>query len=133
MDMTRENSPERGADDEDTNLVPAPMRNLYNLTRIRNLRNIVGYKPNANLLEEDFIAQGIISQAEAEDLFARYMANIHQMLWAGMLCPHHTLEAVRRHSTLLTASVLTTSAMLTPIKNDSLEKCYSIFVSLAYR
>lgn len=132
MDMTRENSPEAGLNEEETNLVPAPMRSLYDLTRIRNLRNIVGRKPNANLIEEDFIAQGIVSHEEAEDLFARYMANVHQMLWAGMLCPHLTLEAVRRNSTLLTAAVLTTSAMLTPGKNDALHKCYSIFVSLAY-
>jgi hypothetical protein len=132
MDMTRENSPERGMDDDSTNLVPAPMRSLYDLTRIRNLRNIVGRKPNAHVVEEDFIAQGIITLGEAEDLFARYMANIHQMLWAGMLCPHHTLAAVRRNSTLLTAAVLTTSAMLTPGKDDALQKCYNIFVSLAY-
>lgn len=133
MDMTRENSPEREAEDEEANLVPAPMRSLYDLTRIRNLRNIVGIpKPSANLIEEDFIAQGIVSLQQAEEMFARYMKDIHQMLWAGMLCPHHTLEAVRRHSTLLTAAVLTTSAMLTPGQDDVLQKCYNIFVTLAY-
>lgn len=132
MDMTRENSPERSVDEEESNLVPAPMRSLYDLTRLRNLRSNVRWKPKANSIDEDFIAQGIISQEEAQELFTRYMENNHQLLWAGMLCPHPTLEAIRRSSTLLAAAVLTTAALHTPGRNDALLKCYNIFVSLAY-
>ncbi|KAF2655468.1 fungal-specific transcription factor-like protein [Lophiostoma macrostomum CBS 122681] len=132
MDMTRENSPERSVDEEDTNLVPAPMRSLYDLTRIRNLRSNARWKTNASALDDDFITQGIISPVEADELFKRYMENIHELLWAGMLCPHSTLEQSRRHSTLLTAAIITIAALHTPGGDETLLKCYNVFVSLAY-
>lgn len=133
MDMTRENSPERSVDDEEElSLVPAPMRSLYDLTRIRNLRSSARRQADANSIGEDFIAQGIVSHDEARELFTRYMDNNHQLLWAGMLCPHQNLESARRSSALLTAAVLTTAALHTPGRNDALHKCYNIFVSLAY-
>jgi hypothetical protein len=131
MDMTRENSVEQHLDEE-SGLVPAPMSSLYDLTRIRNLRSSIRWKPNANPMDEDFIAQGIISVAESEHLFSRYMENNQQLLWAGILCSHTTLDAVRRHSTLLTATILTVAALHTPGRDDALQKCYNIFVSLAY-
>jgi hypothetical protein len=132
MDMTRENSPERSVDEEDTSLVPAPMRSLYDLTRIRNLRSKAQWKTNASTLDDDFITQGIVSPLEAEDLFTRYMENNHELLWAGMLCPYSTLEQARRQSTLLTAAIITTAALHMPGRDDTLLKCYNIFVSLAY-
>lgn len=130
MDMTRENSVERDLGQE-SGLVPAPMSSLYDLTRIRNLRS-VRWKPDFTCMDEDFIAQGIISTEEADDLFSRYMENNHQLLWAGVMFSHSTLEAVRRNSTLLTAAVLAVAALHTPGRNDALQKCYNIFVSLAY-
>jgi hypothetical protein len=130
MDMTRENSIEPGS--EESELVPAPMRSLYDLTRIRNLRSNLVRKPSTNSMEDDFIGQGIVSQTEAENLFNWYMDNMHQLLWAGMLVPHHTLQDVRRHSTLLTAAVLTIAAMHTPSRGEILRTCYNIFVTLTY-
>jgi hypothetical protein len=131
MDMTRDTSVEREPG-EDSGLVTAPMRSLYDLTRIRNLRSSVRWKPNSNSVDEDFIAQGIVSLSEAEDLFRRYMQDIRLYLWAGVLFPYDSLNAVRRHSTLLTAAVLTISALHTPGRNEALQKCYNIFVSLVY-
>ncbi|PVI02310.1 hypothetical protein DM02DRAFT_307802 [Periconia macrospinosa] len=134
MDMTRENSVEPGLDEgpELSELVPAPMTSLYDLTRIRNLRSSIRWKPNTDFRENDFIAQGIVSQQEADDLFGRYMENIYQLLWDGMLVPHKTLDALRRHSTLLTATVLTIASLNTSGQTDTLQKCYNVFVSLAY-
>lgn len=131
MDMTRDTSvePESG---EESNLVTAPMRSLYDLTKIRNLRSSVRWMPKANSVEEDFIAQGIVPLVEAEDLFKRYMQDIRLYLWAGVLFPYDSLDAVRRQSTLLTAAVLVISALHTPGRNESLQKCYNIFVSLTY-
>jgi hypothetical protein len=131
MDMTRENSPDRSLDEEESSLVPAPMRSLYDLTRIRNLKSNARWKPNASSMDEDFIAQGIVSYAEAQSLWSRYM-EYHQLLWQGMLCPHMTLDTARRNSTLLTAAVLTVAAVLSPGRNEALHKCYNIFVSLAF-
>ncbi|KAF2107387.1 hypothetical protein BDV96DRAFT_298825 [Lophiotrema nucula] len=131
MDMTRENSQERDLDDE-SGLVTAPMRSLYDLTRIRNLRTSTRWNPTASSIDEDFIAQGIISASEAEELFTRWKEKHHQYLWAGMLMAHQTLDAVRRHSSLLTAAVLTVAAVHSPGQNDLLQRCYNAFVSLAY-
>ncbi|KAF2876862.1 fungal-specific transcription factor-like protein [Massariosphaeria phaeospora] len=111
MDMTRENSVERDYDNE-SSLVPAPMRSFP--------------------VDSDFIGQGIIPVEDAEDLFTRYIENYHQLLWAGILFSHASLEEMRRHSTLLTAAVLTIAALHTPGRDDALQKCYNIFVSLAY-
>lgn len=131
MDMTRDTSVERESG-EDSDLVTAPMRSLYDLTKIRNLRSSVRWKPNSNSVEADFIAQGIVSIHEAEDLFTRYMQDIRLYLWAGVLFPYDSLDAVRRQSTLLTAAVLTIAALHTPGRDDTLQKCYNIFVSLTY-
>ncbi|KAI4647054.1 uncharacterized protein J4E78_009026 [Alternaria triticimaculans] len=131
MDMTRDTSVERESGEE-SGLVTAPMKSLYDLTRIRNLRSSVRWKPNSNSVEEDFIAQGIVSLPEAEDLFRRYMQDIRLYLWAGVLFPYDSLDAVRRQSTLLTAAVLTISALHTPGRDEALQKCYNIFVSLVY-
>lgn len=131
MDMTRENSVERDSV-EDADLVTAPMRSLYDLTRIRNLRSNVKFRPGQNPELEDFIAQGILSLPEAEDLFRHYFQSLRLYLWGGVLCPYDSLDATRRRSSLLTAVVLTIAALHTPGRDDALEKCYGVFVSGAY-
>jgi hypothetical protein len=131
MDMTREDSVERDSADE-SGLVTAPMKSLYDLTRIRNLRSSARWIPNSNSIDEDFIAQGVVSQSEATYLFRRYHQDIRLYLWAGVLCPFESLDAVRRHSTLLAAAVLTIAALHTPGRDQALEKCYTAFVSLSY-
>ncbi|KAF1841671.1 fungal-specific transcription factor-like protein [Cucurbitaria berberidis CBS 394.84] len=133
MDMTRDTSVEVERESgEESGLVMAPMRSLYDLTKIRNLRSSVRWKPNSSSVEEDFIAQGIVTLTEAEELFKRYMQDIRLYLWAGVLFPYESLDAVRRQSTLLTAAVLTISALHTPGRDEALQKCYNIFVSLTY-
>jgi hypothetical protein len=131
MDMTRENSVERDSVEE-ADLVTAPMRSLYDLTRIRNLRSNVKLRPGQNPETEDFIAQGIVSLPEAEDLFKHYFQGLRLYLWGGVLCPYDSLDAVRRRSSLLTAVILTIAALHTPGRDDALEKCYGVFVSGAY-
>jgi hypothetical protein len=133
MDMTRENSVERDSV-EDSGLVTAPMRSLYDLTHIRNLRSSARWVLNSSSksLDDDFIAQGVVEIAEAEDLFKRYHQHIRLYLWGGVLCPFDTLDAVRRSSTLLAAAVLTIAALHTPGRDEALEKCYTTFVSLSY-
>jgi hypothetical protein len=131
MEMTRENSVERETGEE-SGLVTAPMRSLYDLTGIKNLRSSVRWKPESNSVEADFIAQGIVPLPEAEELFKRYMQDIRLYLWAGVLFPYDSLDAVRRSSTLLTAAVLTIAALHMPGRDEALQKCYNIFVSLTY-
>lgn len=129
MDMTRESSQEPQSRD-DPGLVPAPMSSLYDLTRLKTLRSSVLWRQNANMLDDDFISQGIISLDDAEYLFSLYLQNNNQLLWGGVLLPHQTLVSVRRSSTMLTAAVLTIAALHVPHGDQLLQNCYSIFVSL---
>jgi hypothetical protein len=128
MDMSRGSTAEL----EDSGLATVPMDSLYDLTRIRTLSSDNRYGSSLALPEEDFIAQGRVSLKEAEELFGRFMKDIRLYLWAGILFPYKSLEAVRRNSSLLTAAMLTIAALHTPGGDEALQKCYNIFVSLTY-
>ncbi|CAI7580119.1 unnamed protein product [Penicillium palitans] len=128
MDVTREPSPEQDLQDPD--LVPAPMRSLYEVTKLRNLRNNHVEAPKQTLLEEDFISRRLISLHEAEELFAYFSRTMNQLLWGGIILVHHDLTSVRRSSTLLSAAVLTVAALHIPNRTETLNRCYSEYVSL---
>ncbi|CAG7923723.1 unnamed protein product [Penicillium olsonii] len=128
MDITREPSPEQ--DLQDPELVPAPMRSLYEVTKLRNLRNNHVEAPKQTLLEEDFISRGLVSLHEAEELFAYFSRTMNQLLWGGIILVHRDLTSVRRASTLLSAAVLTVAALHIPNRTETLNRCYSEYVSL---
>ncbi|KAB8251834.1 hypothetical protein BDV35DRAFT_297464 [Aspergillus flavus] len=129
MDMSRENSPQP-QEENSSGLVTVPMRNLYELTRLKNLRVNAGWRPNSSLIQDDFISQGVVTLAEAEYLFDRFMRINNRLLWDGILPFHHTLDSVRRASTLLAAVVLTIGALHTPGKTEAFHQSYDVFVSL---
>ncbi|KAE8311823.1 hypothetical protein BDV41DRAFT_316370 [Aspergillus transmontanensis] len=129
MDMSRENSPQP-QEDNSSGLVTVPMRNLYELTRLKNLRVNAGWRPNSSLIQDDFISQGVVTLAEAEYLFDRFMRINNRLLWDGILPFHRTLDSVRRASTLLAAVVLTIGALHTPGKTEAFHQSYDVFVSL---
>ncbi|KAJ5960382.1 uncharacterized protein N7479_007532 [Penicillium vulpinum] len=128
MDVTREPSPEQDLQDPD--LVPAPMRSLYEVTKLRNLRNNHVEAPKQTLLEEDFISRRLISLHEAEELYAYFSRTMNQLLWGGIILVHRDLTSVRRASTLLSAAVLTVAALHIPNRTETLNRCYSEYVSL---
>ncbi|CAI7597347.1 unnamed protein product [Penicillium glandicola] len=128
MDVTREPSPEQ--DLRDPELVPAPMRSLYEVTKLRNLRNNHVEAPKQTLLEEDFISRRLISLHEAEELYAYFSRTMNQLLWGGIIIVHRDLTSVRRSSTLLSAAVLTVAALHIPNRTETLNRCYSEYVSL---
>jgi hypothetical protein len=80
MAMTRENSVEPpNSGDSNANgkvTVEEPMGSLYEVTRLRNIRSNrakTARQATENGSElRDFISRGIISQAEAEDLYRRW-------------------------------------------------------------
>ncbi|CAI7678476.1 unnamed protein product [Penicillium manginii] len=118
MAMTRENSPEPA---QDANLgaasvlVTEPMGGLYEVTRLRNIRSnqakldISG--PSGEEKMDDFISRGVISEDEAEDLY-------------------RILASVRRSSQLLTATILTVTALHIPSSAKTFDDCYNEFLSL---
>ncbi|KAL3482338.1 hypothetical protein BJX99DRAFT_216848 [Aspergillus californicus] len=126
--VTRE--PSQEPDLQDRELVPAPMRSLYEVTKLRDLRNNHIEEPKSTLLEEDFISRGLISNLEAEELFAYFSRTMNQLLWGGIILVHRDLTSVRRASTLLAAAVLTVAALHIPNRTDTLNRCYSEYVLL---
>ena len=128
MDVTRE--PSQEPDLQDPELVPAPMRSLYEVTKLRNFRNNFVGTPKVTMLEEDFISRGLVSLHEAEELFAYFSRTMNQLLWGGIILVHHDLTSVRRASTLLSAAVLTVAALHIPNRTDTLNRCYGEYVSL---
>ncbi|EKV07357.1 C6 transcription factor, putative [Penicillium digitatum] len=128
MDITREPSPEQDLQDPD--LVPAPMRSLYEVTKLRNLRNNHVEAPKQTLLEEDFISRRLISLHEAEELYAYFSRTMNQLLWGGIILVHRDLTSVRRASTLLSAAVLTVAALHIPNRTETLNRCYGEYVTL---
>lgn len=126
--MVREQSQE--PDLQDPELVPAPMGSLYEVTRLRNLRNNPVEKPKQTLLEEDFISRGVIPLHEAEELFAYFSRTMNQLLWGGIILVHRDLTSVRRASTLLSVVVLTVAALHIPNRTETLNRCYNEYVSL---
>jgi hypothetical protein len=106
------------------------MRNLYELTKLKNLRVNAGWEPRSSLIHDDFISQGLIPLKEAEYLFDRFMNINNRLLWDGILLFHGTLDAVRRASTLLAAVVIAIGALHTPEKTESFHQSYDVFVSL---
>jgi hypothetical protein len=115
-------------DQDDSDLVPLPMNNLYNLTDPNNSRLIRVDPTEVN--GPDFISQGILSLAEAEFLFGHYRDYINPLLWEGMLCSHKSLDEARQSSSLLVAVVLTVAALHITNREKSLHASYGAFVSL---
>lgn len=128
VSVTRE--PSQEPDLQDPELVPAPMRSLYEVTKLRNFRNNPVEKPKVTMLEEDFISRRLISLHEAEELFAYFSRTMNQLLWGGIILVHRDLTSVRRASTLLSAAVLTVAALHIPNRTDTLNRCYGEYVSL---
>ncbi|KAL1953802.1 hypothetical protein VTO42DRAFT_2263 [Malbranchea cinnamomea] len=115
-------------DQDDSDLVPLPMNNLYNLTHPTN-SSLIRVDPS-DVNGPDLISQGVISLSEAEFLFEHYRTHINPLLWDGMLCAHKTLQEVRQSSSMLVAVVLTVAALHIPNREQSLHATYGAFVSL---
>ncbi|RDL40184.1 uncharacterized protein BP5553_00163 [Venustampulla echinocandica] len=127
--MTRENSQEPEVE-HGGEIVPAPMRSLYELTRLKVLGNGAAGKSKGSLLADDFISRGVITLGEAEELFAHYYQKMNQYLWAGLLLTHDNLESLRHSSSMLCTVILTVAAIHKPNKAACLDKCYAELVSL---
>jgi len=135
MDMTREASPESGGQaqaDEDV-LVATPMASLFEVTKLRNLRSNVQTRANQRsrtALQEDFVSQGRVSLADAEDLFGRFCVSLNQYLWGGIALLHDNLTAVRESSSLLLAAILAVTALHVPGKEQIFDVAYAEFLAL---
>ena len=106
------------------------MGSLYELTKAANPRSIPPSGQRATSTDDDIISRGLVSPAEAEYLFARYLKNHHPLLWGGVLFPYDNLQDVRRASSLLSTAVLTVASLHSPGRHETLQRCYDAFVHL---
>lgn len=106
------------------------MGSLYELTKAANPRSIPPPGQKGTPADDDIISRGLVSPAEAEYLFARYLKNHHPLLWGGVLFPHDNLQDVRRASSLLSTAVLTIASLHSPDRHETLQRCYDAFVHL---
>ncbi|KAF2108127.1 hypothetical protein BDV96DRAFT_653023 [Lophiotrema nucula] len=139
MAMTRENSLEPEACNEEDErqkavLVEEPMGSLYEVTRLRNIRSnrAKTARPANRSSEEldDFITREVISEHEAEELYAIFHTSLNHYLWVGLEQLHSSLDSVRRSSEILTATILTVTALHIPTSAETFDKCYKEFLSL---
>ncbi|KAL5346935.1 hypothetical protein ACLOAV_008078 [Pseudogymnoascus australis] len=136
MAMTRENSQEPTQSRANDTLVTDPMRALYEITKLRNLRsnNIHGHvnihAARPTILEDDFISKGKVSEADAEELFRTFSTSLNHYLWGGIALVHDNLISVRRSSSLLLAAIFTVTALHVPGKEQVFDICYAEFTAL---
>jgi hypothetical protein len=113
---------------DNSDLIPLPMNNLYSLADAKNSHLIRVDPGDAN--GPDLIDQGILSLEEAEFLFGHFRDHINPLLWDGILCSHTSLQQVRESSSFLMAVILTVSALHIPEREHLLAATYGAFVSL---
>ncbi|KAJ4349848.1 uncharacterized protein N0V89_008467 [Didymosphaeria variabile] len=117
--------------DDDSDLVPLPMNNLYNLTDPTK-SSLIRVDPS-DVNGPDLIDQGVLPLTEAEYLFDFYRDHINPLLLDGMLCSHKTLGQARSSSSFLVTVVLTVAALHIPEREACLHATYGAFVSLMRR
>lgn len=120
--------PSANVQEDDSDLVPLPMNNLYSLTEPGNSRLIRVDPADAN--GPDFITRGVVSVREAEYLYNYFRDHLNPLLWNGVLCSHQSLQSARDSSSLLVATVLTVAALHIPNQEPALRATYDAFVSL---
>ncbi|TPX15798.1 uncharacterized protein E0L32_000132 [Thyridium curvatum] len=111
---SRDNSPKMSPEDE-RDLPRVPIQSVYHLTKLSSLRSLeTGEEPsNQPTLDgapSDLISQGLVSLDDAERLFHSYTTRLDHYMY-GVGAKYSTLAALRRKSSILTAAILTVSAM----------------------
>lgn len=135
MAMTRENSPEPPGkeESEEDAMTTGPMASLFEVIKLKNLRSSNSERPDGtrrNPMASDLIAQGKISEAQADELFRRFSTSLNQYIWGGVALVHDNLQSVRESSSLLLTAILSVTALHLPDAEHVLDVCYSEFLSL---
>lgn len=126
---TRENSPEPG---NEPDLVSAPMRSLFEVTKLKNIRSDLSSHPNSSI-DDDLISRGAISLNTAKELFSLFDRSMNHFLWGGIALVHRDLLSVRQSSNLLSTAILTVAALHLPNGEQLFDTCYNEFVNLVSR
>ncbi|KAH8428974.1 uncharacterized protein LDX57_006646 [Aspergillus melleus] len=116
-----------------SSLVNAPMGSLYEVTQLSEIQANTPkrqYAPDRALVT-DFISRGLVGIQEAQELFFYFDRVLNRYLWDGMALVHKDLTSVRNSSTMLTAAILTVTALHIQGKESTFDTCYNEFARLA--
>nr|XP_036580014.1 C6 transcription factor [Colletotrichum truncatum]KAF6787770.1 C6 transcription factor [Colletotrichum truncatum] len=125
-----DNSPKISPEDE--NLPHVPIHSLYALTKLRALRSPDAPEGHSSPALDDFIARGALRLDDAERLFRLYRDRLDPFMY-GVGCKYHTLDELRRKSSILTAATLTVASLHDPQANGIYGVCSSEFRRLTER
>ncbi|KAI8648382.1 Zn(2)-C6 fungal-type domain-containing protein [Fusarium sp. Ph1] len=129
--MTRQNSADGAPQGRHEEVIlNTPMASLYEVTKLRNIRSNPGVLSTGGTQQSDFISQGKLGLQDAKALFSTFRETLNAYLWGGLALVHTTLEAARASSTILTAAVLTVTALHIHDGAAAFDICYPIFLEL---
>lgn len=116
-----------------SSLVTAPMRSLYEVTQLSDIRASSPRCQDATdrALVTDFISRGVVDIQEAEELFRYFDQVLNRYLWDGIALVHKDLSSVRNSSSMLSAAILAVTALHMPNKERTFDTCYTEFSKLA--
>ncbi|KAI8931493.1 hypothetical protein NX059_011159 [Plenodomus lindquistii] len=113
----------------DDSIYSLPINSLYEITRLPTLgTGPASPATQRNHMARDFIARGLISEAAAEQFFARF-TRLDYFCY-GLMCPHETLESLRISSPILTAAVCAVAALHDPEGSSSFKTCHAEYQRL---
>lgn len=107
---------EEGFDSPD-GLVSAPIRSLYEVTRLQQIQAGEKAQPSGAVIRPDFIAQGVISIEKAEKLTEYYLNRLDHFFY-DFLGNYTSLAHIRDASSLLTLMLCTVASLHDPLESD---------------
>ncbi|KAL4876773.1 hypothetical protein BJY04DRAFT_231383 [Aspergillus karnatakaensis] len=118
------------SDEFDTDIYAPPINSLYQLTRMPNGEHGMHDPTTQDTRpDNDFISRRCIDESTAEHLFRRFVDRFDHFCY-DIMCPHETLDGLRRSSTLLTAAVCTVSALHDPDRSVEFTICHRELLNL---
>lgn len=124
---------DKEGDNEASSLVNAPMGSLYEVTQLGDLQKSAPRCQDApdRSLVTDFISRGVVDLQEAEELFSFFDKVLNHYLWDGVVLVHENLTSVRKSSSMLSAAIITVTALHVPTKEHVFDLSYAEFAKLA--
>ncbi|KAJ9618823.1 hypothetical protein H2204_012899 [Knufia peltigerae] len=128
---TRENSrePPGTVDPENpsSEMAPAPMGSLYEVTQLTSLRSRLKYGAPARRnskknMENDMISLGLLGVEEAEDMLSLFKTTLSRYLFDAPIHESRSLLSVRESSTLFFTAIVTVTSLHIPGR----EKTYAL-------
>lgn len=103
--------------DSPDGLVSAPIRSLYEVTRLRQIQAAEKTQPPGLVVEPDFISRGVISLEKGEQLTKSYLNRLDHFFY-DFLGKYTGLSQIRKASTLLALMLCTVASLHDPLESD---------------